>query len=57
MDELKLGIETESEHFNTFKKLMDGKKYSLKEAARLVALDHIKEHPRYYSKLRNVGLK
>jgi len=57
MDELKLGIETESEHFKTFKKLMSGKKHTAQQAARMVALDHIKEHPQYYSKLRNVGLK
>jgi len=57
MSELKLGIETESEHFKTFKKLMDGKKYTMEQAARMVVLDHIDEHPHYYSQLRNVGLK
>jgi hypothetical protein len=57
MNELKLGIETESEHYKTFKKLMDGKKHTMQSAAKMVALDHIKEHPQYYSKLRNTGLK
>lgn len=41
-DELKLGIEVEYEHTGD------------RSASREIALDHLAEHPRYYTKLKRV---
>ena len=56
MNEIKRGTKVELEHYNTIKKMMDGKNLSVNEAARMIALDHIKEHPGYYKKLARAGL-
>jgi len=51
--ELKKGISVEQEHSDTFKKLYR-RKISPKNAPRSVAKEHLKEDPRYYSKLEKV---
>ena len=57
MSEQALGIKTEKEHHKTIKKLMEGKKYSLQAAAKMIALDHLKEHPKYYTRLRRAEIE
>ena len=42
--ELRIGIEEEFEHTNNF------------EIAKKIALDHLAEHPNYYTKLKEAGL-
>lgn len=45
LDQLKLGIKTEMEHTTN------------KTIARKIAMDHLKEDPKYYSKLRKMEKK
>ena len=51
--ELKMGTETEMEHAETIKKFKR-KDISVKEVAKMIAKDHIKEHPKYYSHLKKM---
>ena len=48
--QLKLGIKTEMEHAHLFPKNLR------KIMATRIAKDHIKENPRYYTKLKKAGL-
>lgn len=51
---LKEGTKIESEHKDTIKALKDNPKMSDKDAAQMIAKDHLKENPLYYNKV--VGL-
>lgn len=52
-DELQEGIKVEMEHAETIAKIRD-KKLSVKEAAKLIAIDHLKEFPDYYTRLEKI---
>jgi len=51
--ELKKGIEVESEHINTAKKLYR-REITPEQAAESIAREHIKEDPNYYTKLKQI---
>lgn len=51
IEELRRGMEVEQEHLETIKKLA-GK--SDLEATALIAADHLKEYPDYYTRLKEV---
>ena len=51
--ELAKGIKAEKEHIDTAKKLYSHK-LTPNEAARSIAMEHIKEDPKYYSKMENI---
>jgi hypothetical protein len=51
IEELRRGMEVEQEHLATIKKL-DGE--SRAEAVARIALDHLKELPNYYTRLKKV---
>lgn len=50
MNQLQYGIKTELEHAKTISKIRNQKLTPI-QAARLIAKDHLKEDPKYYSKL------
>jgi len=56
MKELKLGIKEEMEHKGTINRVISkcksNKCPSVKQVARMIAKDHLKEDKKYYSKLR-----
>ena len=59
--ELALGTQIESEHRTTYlwiKSFVEknGKMPSEAEVFRAIASDHLKEHPNYYTKLKEAGL-
>lgn len=49
-NELKMGIKAEKEHAHLFPKNLRN------VMAKRIAKDHLKEDPRYYSKLKKAGL-
>ncbi|MEM3426791.1 MAG: DUF5661 family protein [Nitrososphaerales archaeon] len=49
LQELQWGIETELEHVQTVRKLANKADFIIAGA---IALDHLKEDPKYYTKLR-----
>ena len=51
--ELAKGIKAEKEHIDTAKKLYN-QKITPNEAARSIAMEHIKEDPKYYSKMETI---
>ena len=51
--ELAKGIKSEQEHIDTAKKLYEHK-INPSEAARSIAQEHLKEHPKYYSAMENI---
>jgi hypothetical protein len=50
-DQLALGIKVELEHSKTIKYIKKNPKISTKEAAEMIAKDHLKELPDYYTRL------
>ena len=59
--QLGLGVKTEMEHKGTYKYIKKtfkktGKIPSFRQLARHIALDHLKENKKYYSKLRKAKL-
>lgn len=53
VSEIKMGTAEEiSEHPGTIKKLKADKNITVKKGARMIARDHLKEDPKYYSKLK-----
>ena len=48
--ELKKGIKTEMEHKNTISKIKTGN-FSVKQSAKMIAKDHLKENDKYYTNL------
>jgi len=60
MNQLKFGIKTELEHKKTYRKMMQlckkGKCPTDKAISKMVALDHLKEDPNYYKKLKKYKL-
>lgn len=54
--ELKKGIKTEQEHRKTLEGIASGK-YSVDQAIKMTAKDHLKEDPKYYTKLINMESK
>lgn len=59
-EELRMGREVEKEHLKTIRRLIadvkNGKAVNETDVCRQIALDHLDEDPRYYSKLKTLGL-
>jgi hypothetical protein len=53
-EQLHRGTREEMEHSKTIKKIKRNPKLSIKEIASLIAKDHLREDPNYYSKLKAV---
>lgn len=51
VDELRKGMDVEMEHLDTIRRLPE---LSIMEALALIALDHLKELPDYYSRLEKM---
>jgi hypothetical protein len=51
--ELKKGIKSEKEHIDTAKKLYN-REITPNQAARSIAMEHLKEDPKYYSKMETI---
>ena len=56
--ELRIGTIHELEHAKTARIIHKGKtpKWKQKQIAKMIALDHIKEHKNYYKRLKKCGL-
>ena len=54
-NQLEMGIQVEMEHAGTIAKLKPG--VSVKDVARSIALDHLREFPDYYTRLKKVEAK
>lgn len=50
--ELNRGTDEEMEHTDTIKDIQANKKMKVRQAARKIAKDHVKEDPKYYTKLK-----
>lgn len=51
--ELEMGIKEEQEHIKTIEKLKADPSLTVEQIAEMIATDHLKEDPQYYSKLED----
>jgi hypothetical protein len=55
--QIEMGIKVEMEHRSTIEWLKSNPDATIEEAARHIALDHLKELPDYYSRLKQMENK